>query len=87
LITGAAIKAYAEDGVFGKCDGATENGCFATCPNCDSLFEGLSGTGNGTLTRGICPACGYEIGIDNWFNYGSNIKYGRFDNHFFYYTW
>ncbi|MDD3300833.1 MAG: hypothetical protein PHV91_08430 [Bacteroidales bacterium] len=65
LIAGAAIKAYAEDGVFGKCDGATENGCFATCPNCDSLFEGLSGTGNGTLTRGICPACGYEIGIDN----------------------
>jgi hypothetical protein len=63
LIASVAVRAYAEEETEfrGKCDGTTSNTCFALCPNCSALFEGLTGTGSGTLTKGICPDCSYDF--------------------------
>ena len=61
LIAAVTIKAYAEEGdIWGKCNSAG-GPCHARCPSCLTLFEGLDGTGEGTLTRGICPNCGYDF--------------------------
>ena len=61
LIAAVTIKAYAEEwSVWGRCDNSGGI-CTARCPGCSSLFEGLDGTGKGTLTRGICPNCGYDF--------------------------
>lgn len=52
-------------GIYGTCKGTSTNMCIFVCPGCGELFAPEDGSnpkgGDGKLTRGICPTCGYDF--------------------------
>ena len=52
-------------GVYGKCLGNKDEICEAECPRCHSVYGPIDvskpRSGEGVLTRGICPVCAYDF--------------------------
>lgn len=62
LISGVFVKVYSGHDLYGKCD-AGPTPCTALCPGCKEAFYPVPDRmGEGELTKGQCPRCGYNVG-------------------------